>query len=168
MPFITHKDKLFIIVPPIILLIIGFGVYIAVVKMTTNEEQVVTVTSDPPSNKDASSSAALVETTPVKTVISLDITAPTSEQLATWQDKVDNGEDLWRLDPLKVAEQTAGQYGFLVNDQLTIVQPGEGESLTQQAVILARSGGVNYEIVLEQPVIKGEKGIWVIVDINEA
>lgn len=162
------KQKLAIIGPPLVLILIGVAVYIAVVKITTPEVEVITVVNDTSATESADFSANSSPSAQPLTTIQLDIPEPNLEQVENWQKAVDAGSEQWRTDPLEVAQQTAGQYGFLVNDQLTLVVQDANSQPSGEAMVLAVTGGKDYIITLHQPGTVGETGVWVITDIEES
>ncbi|WP_026486475.1 Gmad2 immunoglobulin-like domain-containing protein [Caldanaerobius polysaccharolyticus] len=73
------------------------------------------------------------------------------------QDRVDEGKELWRTDPLSVVRTEGGIVGFNSDDELSVVRQQDGSA--QVDVV---SMGKGYTVDLKQPIKKGDSGIWVI------
>lgn len=75
-----------------------------------------------------------------------------------WQEEVDGGANLWRLDPVDAVRYQGGLYGFdPYSDEFTLVNVDLGRG---QAVVRVKHDGRDYEVILTQPVRRGEKGVW--------
>jgi hypothetical protein len=61
------------------------------------------------------------------------------DKVVKWQQNVDAGRELWRLDPLKVAKMEGRNYGFSDNDSYTIIR-----KLNSSAI--ARHGQIDVEV----------------------
>lgn len=80
------------------------------------------------------------------------------ELVQGWQQEVDNGANLWRLDPVDTVRRQGGLYGFdPYSDEYTLV---EMDLSRGQALVRVKHDGLDYEVVLVQPVRRGEKGVW--------
>ena len=75
------------------------------------------------------------------------------------QDKVNNNEETWRLDPVSVAKkETNGVLGISENDVFNL----KSKNFTSgEAIVEITVGTQIYQAVLIQPVDKGPNGIWV-------
>jgi hypothetical protein len=86
----------------------------------------------------------------------------TSEERAkALQARVDQGQDLWRKDPLEVAKRESGGRGLLCNLEYKLVSKAGG-----QATVSVEFNGKTYVITLNQPQKQGDQGIWVIKSIG--
>ncbi|HEY8489255.1 MAG TPA: GerMN domain-containing protein [Thermaerobacter sp.] len=75
-----------------------------------------------------------------------------------WQEEVDGGANLWRLDPVDAVRHQGGLYGFdPYSDEFTLVQVDSGQG---RAVVRVKHDGREYEVLLTQPVRKGDRGVW--------
>lgn len=86
------------------------------------------------------------------------------EVVRSWQEEVDRGTNLWRLDPVDTVRRQGALYGFdPFSDEFTVVQmdPEKG-----QALVRVKHDGREYEVVLVQPLRRGEKGVWWIETIR--
>lgn len=87
----------------------------------------------------------------------------TSEERAkALQDRVDNGQESWRKDPLEVAKRESGAKGLLSNLEYKLVSKESG-----RATVSVEYNGKTYVIVLGQPQKQGDQGIWVIKSIEK-
>lgn len=161
----SFASKLVIAGPPLLLVIIGLAVYIAVIKIVTPEEKVISVVED------GSEVTPLPTITPTPLAsssaqlsIPSEVILPNQAELETMQREADEGVHTWRLDPLQTAEQTAGQYGFLVDDQLTLLTD-EAARLEGRATVLVHHNGSLYELQMQQPVRVGADGVWIIAGV---
>lgn len=86
----------------------------------------------------------------------------TGEQRASAiQSRVENGEELWRLDPLEVAKREAPGRGLLSNLKYVLVSQENSE-----AVVEVEMMGETYVLSLFQPQAKGSLGVWVILNVS--
>ena len=166
MPKMKFKP-LIVVLPPLVLIGIGIAVYISVIKLTTPPVKTVSAL---PNSTSATESATPTSQAPASmqlTQINTQVTTHTKEQIEEWQSRADSGQDSWRLDVMRAAEQMAGQYGFLPGDQLTLNQSDEESVQSGQAEIMAIRQSDVYVITLIQPGVQGSKGIWVISSIEK-
>lgn len=61
------------------------------------------------------------------------------EQVVKWQQNVDAGREIWRLDPLKVAKTEGKSYGFNDNDTYTVIRKLNSSTI-------ARHGQIDIEV----------------------
>ncbi len=96
------------------------------------------------------------------------ITGPANinrDQLEQIQALVDQGKQVWRLDPQKVVETESAIFGFdKSKDAFVLVNRVESGQISGmgEALFEAIHKGVTYEIFLMQPTKAGESGIWTI------
>lgn len=89
-------------------------------------------------------------------------------ELESQQSAVDDGNDLWRLDPYEVAKRDSVDYGFNQHEDVyTLISKIDiGDySGTGEATVEVRHGEILYIIQLIQPIKQGEKGIWALNSI---
>lgn len=87
------------------------------------------------------------------------------EKMKTFQAEVDQGKQIWRLDPIEVIKADApASFKFTALDTYTLkskdLEKGESEVIVKKDIN-------NYEVKLIQPITKGEKGIWAISSIKK-
>mgnify|MGYP000958311270 CR=1 FL=1 len=83
-----------------------------------------------------------------------------SERAKELQKRVDAGNEMWRKDPLEVAEREAGVRGLHTGFTFKLVSSGQGRAMVDA------NGDNDYEITLVQPEKQGEGGVWVISEIK--
>jgi len=83
------------------------------------------------------------------------------ERAAWFQDQVDRGHEVWRLDPVEVARRDGRMAGFRLTDEFRLFGVEAGIALVEAA----HQGRV-YFIRLQQPVRAGPGGIWAIDAID--
>lgn len=137
-------QKLSIIGPPILILIIGIAAYITVVKLTTPKPIVVNAT--PQSNLSTPSAS-----------ITTSISTPSASQIELWQASASAAES-WRRDPLEAAKNLSGPYGFSSNDAFSLV--------AGTTTVLAEHDDKMYDLAMYQPGQNGPMGIWLIQSIK--
>lgn len=78
-----------------------------------------------------------------------------------WQQAVDAGRELWRLDPMLVAKNEGKAYGFSATDQFTIVRKLSSSSLSRHGQIDVEviHNGKKYTMILVKP-FGGRDAIW--------
>ncbi len=83
------------------------------------------------------------------------------DRIIKWQQTVDAGHELWRLDPLQVAKNQGKNYGFSENDQFTIIRKLSSSSLSRhgQVDIAVTHNGKKYTMILVKP-FGGSGAIW--------
>jgi hypothetical protein len=161
---------LLIVGPPLLLVVLGAVIYIAVSKLAEPETRTISAVpslseSTPSANPSSSESAAPVaqEINPITTTVNM----PSSTEIADMQKAADAGEEVWRLDPIEAAERMAGTYGFIPGDQLTLSSENGQSTPSGSATIVAAHGSELYFITMQQPKVKGEKGVWVLSAIEK-
>lgn len=84
---------------------------------------------------------------------------PVDEELArSWQQEVDGGHNLWRLDPVDTVRRNGGLYGFdRFSDEFSLVEVDRDAGW---AVVRVKHDGRDYDVRLTQPVRRGQRGIW--------
>ncbi|CAM3700627.1 hypothetical protein [Alicyclobacillus pomorum] len=85
------------------------------------------------------------------------------------QQAADAGRNLWRLSPVRTAQEVGTRnLGFRPDDVYTFVEqyfdPGSG---LQHAVVRVRHRTCTYLVELYQPERQGPKGIWVVQQVTE-
>lgn len=81
---------------------------------------------------------------------------------ATIQNDADEGTYPFRLDPVETARSDAPtSYGIKISDNFALKNKSEGSAQVQVSI-----EGKNYLIKLNQPVTRGDKGIWAIESIR--
>jgi hypothetical protein len=83
------------------------------------------------------------------------------------QERVEDGQETWRLDPVEVAKRDGRMLGFTGADdfELVTLTPKSGSSGTAEAMVRATHGGQSYLLQLIQPV--SADGIWMLNGIQE-
>lgn len=79
------------------------------------------------------------------------------------QEKVDNGEEQWRLNSLESARHDARMAGFYLTDEFELMTIEDGIAL----VTVNAHDGNQYLLELIQPATRGETGIWILADVNQ-
>lgn len=91
-----------------------------------------------------------------------------SLELESQQLAVDDGNDLWRLDPHEVAKREGGVYGFNQHEDIyTLISKIDvGDySGTGEATVEISHSGVLYIVQLIQPIKQSDEGIWALNSI---
>lgn len=83
------------------------------------------------------------------------------DKVVRWQQNVDAGRELWRLDPLKVAKMEGRSYGFSDNDTYTIVRKLGSSTIARhgQIDIEVNHNGKLYTMIIVRP-FGGGDAIW--------
>lgn len=83
------------------------------------------------------------------------------DKVVRWQQNVDAGRELWRLDPLKVAKMEGKSYGFNDNDTYTIIRKLNSSTIARhgQIDIEVNHDGKLYTMILVRP-FGGGDAIW--------
>lgn len=79
-----------------------------------------------------------------------------------WQQDVDAGRDLWRLDPLEVAKREGrAYYGFDDTDTFTVVRSQDASAIARhgQVDVEVKHGGKTYTMIIVRP-FGGGGAIW--------
>lgn len=78
-----------------------------------------------------------------------------------WQQAVDAGRELWRLDPIKVAKNEGKNYGFSDKDKFTVIRKVSSSSLSRhgQTDVEVIHNGKKYTMILVKP-FGGRDAIW--------
>jgi len=83
------------------------------------------------------------------------------DRQAWLQRLTDEGQALWRLDPVEVARRDGRMAGFRLEDSFTLKEQGK------EAVVGVSHENAQYVIRLAQPVRSGIGGIWTIVSVDK-
>ncbi len=83
------------------------------------------------------------------------------DKVIKWQQAVDAGRELWRLDPMLVAKNEGKSYGFSAKDQFTIVRKLSSSSISRHGQIDVEviHNGKKYTMILVKP-FGGRDAIW--------
>ena len=87
-----------------------------------------------------------------------------------WQQNVDAGRELWRLDPLQVAKNEGRQYyGFRDNAKYTIIRRVESSSIARhgQIDLEVSQNGKTYRMILVRPFGNDKGAIWTTYRVYE-
>ena len=80
-----------------------------------------------------------------------------------WQMEVQQGNNLWRLDPVDTVRRIGAQYGFdPYSDEFSITEIHRDRG---EALVGVKHDGREYRVRLIQPVVKGPRGVWWIESI---
>jgi hypothetical protein len=92
-----------------------------------------------------------------------------TEDYSRIQSSVDRGKNLWRLSPVRTAQEVGTTHlGLRQNDVYTFVQQYvEAGSGLNHATVRVIHKSCTYLVGLYQPVRQGPKGIWVVQDVTE-
>lgn len=85
------------------------------------------------------------------------------------QRAVDQGENLWRLSPVRTAQVVgSASLGLRQNDVYTFVEQyiDTGSGL-QNAVVRVKHRDCRFLVELYQPIRQGNRGIWVVQSVTE-
>lgn len=85
------------------------------------------------------------------------------------QRAVDKGQNLWRLSPVRTAQEVGTVHlGFRNNDAYTFVeQYRDADSGLMHAVVQVKHRTCLFVVVLFQPEQQGRGGIWVVQTVTE-
>lgn len=91
------------------------------------------------------------------------------EDFARIQRTVDKGQHLWRLSPVRTAQEVGTVHlGLRTNDVYTFVeQYKDVDSGLMHAVVRVKHRSCTYVVVLLQPEKQGRGGIWVVQSVTE-
>lgn len=83
------------------------------------------------------------------------------DKVVKWQQNVDEGRELWRLDPMQVAKIEGKNYGFTEQDIFTMVKSVNSSELSRhgQIDIDVTHQGKTYKMILVKP-FGGGDAIW--------
>lgn len=84
-----------------------------------------------------------------------------------WQQNVDEGRELWRLDPLQVAKQEGKAYGFSGQDTFTVVRRLASSPLSRhgQVDVLVNHEGRKFTMTIVRP-FGGKDAIWTTLRVS--
>lgn len=85
------------------------------------------------------------------------------------QAAADRGKNLWRLSPVRTAQEVGTVHlGLRPNDVYTFVQQyvDTGSGLNH-AVVRVTHKSCTYLVELYQPIRRGPKGIWIVTEVTE-
>lgn len=84
------------------------------------------------------------------------------------QEKVDEGNQTWRLNPLQVAKEEGVEYGFDKENQFKLKDKIEREDTDKPlALVEVEHQGEKYILYLSQPAELGSEGIWALYRIEK-
>ncbi|WAH35869.1 hypothetical protein [Alicyclobacillus dauci] len=91
------------------------------------------------------------------------------EDYSRIQRAVDNGQYLWRLSPVRTAQEVGTVHlGLRTNDAYTFVeQYRDRDSGLMHAVVRVKHRNCTYLVELYQPEKQGKGGIWVVHRVTE-
>lgn len=83
------------------------------------------------------------------------------DRVIKWQQAVDAGRELWRLDPMQVAKNEGKNYGFSDKDQFTVIRKLNNSSLSRHGQIDVEviHNDKKYTMILVKP-FGGNDAIW--------
>lgn len=83
------------------------------------------------------------------------------DKVIRWQQNVDEGRELWRLDPMQVAKIEGENYGFTELDTFTIVKKQSSSAISRHGEIdfEVNHQGKKYSMILVKP-FGGPDAIW--------
>lgn len=85
------------------------------------------------------------------------------------QRAADNGQNLWRLSPVRTTQEVGTVHlGFKTNDAYTFVeQYRDTDSGLMHAVVRVKHRSCRFIVELYQPEKQGRGGIWVVHSVSE-
>lgn len=85
------------------------------------------------------------------------------------QRAVDNGQNLWRLSPVRTAQEVGTVHlGLRTNDAYTFVeQYRDTDSGLMHAVVRVKHRSCTFLVELFQPEKQGRGGIWIVENVSE-
>lgn len=96
---------------------------------------------------------------------SSDTTSINMELARTYQNNVDSGREVWRLDPLEVAKkEIPPQKDITSDDSFRVITEDRLAGVVSIEII--NSSGQKFEATLVQPVRKGSGGIWMVKSLT--
>src|SRR5579875_2621912 len=92
-----------------------------------------------------------------------------NEDYTLIQQSVDQGKNLWRLSPVRTAQEVGSKHlGLRTNDSYTFVeQYRDTDSGLMFAVVRVKHRNCTYLVELYQPVKQGKNGIWIVHMVTE-
>lgn len=89
------------------------------------------------------------------------------EKMAKWQQNVDEGRELWRLDPMQVAREEGKKYGFTEKDRFYIVKMLGSSSISRygEIDIEVMHQGKKHTMILVKPFAQ-RNSIWTTYKID--
>lgn len=105
---------------------------------------------------------------PCPEVVTGDVELP-DENYIQIQRAVDAGRNLWRLSPVRTAQEIGVKHlGLRTNDSYTFVeQYRDTDSGLMHAIVKVKHRSCSYLVELYQPVIQGKNGIWIVQSVLE-
>lgn len=85
-----------------------------------------------------------------------------------WQQNVDEGRELWRLDPLQVARNEGKDYGFTDKAVFTITKRVSSSPIARhgQIDVEVRQNGKTYTMILVRPFGSDDGAIWTVYRVT--
>lgn len=85
-----------------------------------------------------------------------------------WQQNVDEGREMWRLDPLQAARMEGKQYGFTDQAVFTMVKQVSSSSIARHGQIdfKVEQNGKTYTMILVRPFGSDEGAIWTVYSVT--
>lgn len=85
------------------------------------------------------------------------------ELVRAWQMEVQQGSNLWRLDPVDTVRRTGALYGFdPYSDEFVVTEINRDRG---EALVGVKHDGRYYRVRLVQPAVRGQRGVWWIESI---
>ncbi len=158
----SFGQRLSIVGPPLLLILVGGAVYLTVQYL--RQPSIQTIEAVPQQQSSPSASQPESSSSATLTTITTQVTVYSASQISDIQKGVDGGQDAWYLNPLSAAKELGRDQGFTVNDAFSTIQASSSASPSQIQVKAIHQGKA-YTITMHQPGINGAKGIWLIKDI---
>lgn len=85
-----------------------------------------------------------------------------------WQQNVDEGRELWRLDPLQVARNEGRDYGFTDKAVFTVTKRINSSAIARhgQINIEVQQNGKTYTMILVRPFGSDDGAIWTVYSVS--
>jgi len=85
-----------------------------------------------------------------------------------WQQNVDEGRELWRLDPLQVARNEGKAYGFSDKAEFTVTKRISSSTIARhgQINVEVRQSGKTYTMILVRPFGSDDGAIWTVYSVS--
>lgn len=90
------------------------------------------------------------------------------ENVIAWQQNVDEGRELWRLDPMAVARQEGKSYGFTDEDTFLITKRYASTTRARHGEIHVKvnHNGKGYTMILVRPLGSDDGAIWTVYSVD--
>lgn len=116
----------------------------------------------------AISEVKVVKTSPKHPDVGPGVEGLDYSKVLKWQQNVDEGRELWRLDPLQVARNEGKDYGFTDKAVFTVVKRVNSSAIARhgQIDVEVQQNGKTYTMILVRPFGSDDGAIWTVYSVT--